>query len=267
MKGEEKTMKIKTYYKLARPDGWDFYTGETINYRENIGKVVSIPDEGYYILCSDLVIHASLNPNDCFVGASIPCSAYEVEGNPVIETSEKCGFVKLRVVKEILDLDSLFGWKYSEVINPINPLKIKANKVTKKEISLVKEWDSVWDFLKASVFGSAWGSVCASVWDSISYTLGTCIRDIVWLSVVNSLGDSVSDNIEDGIVSAYIGSLFPKIRKWKYFQNKKSYPFQPVAELWEKGFIPNFDGKIWRLYAGMKKEIVWKAKIVWEETL
>jgi len=31
------------YYKLARPDGWDFYTGKTINYREGIGKIVNAP--------------------------------------------------------------------------------------------------------------------------------------------------------------------------------------------------------------------------------
>ena len=224
-----KTMKIKTYYKLARPDGWDFYTGKRINYRDNIGKIVSIFDKRIYALCSDSVIHASCNPNDCFVGASIPCSAYEIEGNPVIKSNHKCGFIKLKVIKEILDLDTLFGWKYSEAINPINPLKIQANKVTKKEIALVKKWDSV----RASVWASVGASVRASVRDSV----GASVR-------------------------AYIGSLFPNIKKWKYIDHKEGeYPFKPSVDLWKRGLVPSFDGNIWRLHAGIEAKIVWEGKL------
>lgn len=216
---------MKTYYKLAKPSGWDFYTGRTINYRENIGEIVSIPDKKKYALCSNSVIHASANPDDCFIGASIPCSAYQVEGNPVIESSKKCGFIKLKVIKEIFDLNTLFSWKYSEAINPIHPLKIQANKVTKKEIALVKKWDSI----RAS------------------------IRD----SVRNSVRDSVGDS-----VWAYMGSLFPNIKKWKYIDHKEGeYPFQPAVELWKKGFVPGFDGKKWRLHAGKKAKIVWEGKL------
>ncbi|MGA2465254.1 MAG: hypothetical protein ABSH06_12990 [Thermodesulfobacteriota bacterium] len=31
----------RKFYKLARPDGWDFPSGKTINYRDNIGKVIN----------------------------------------------------------------------------------------------------------------------------------------------------------------------------------------------------------------------------------
>lgn len=31
-------------YKIARPNGWDFYTGATVNYRKNIGKIVKWSD-------------------------------------------------------------------------------------------------------------------------------------------------------------------------------------------------------------------------------
>lgn len=34
---------MKKYYKLAKPDGFDWYTGKTINYRESIGKIVTVP--------------------------------------------------------------------------------------------------------------------------------------------------------------------------------------------------------------------------------
>ena len=65
------------YYKLARPDGFDFHTGRTVNYRANIGATVTAPDYEHTAECGH-GLHYSANPNDCFVGAKIPCSAYEV---------------------------------------------------------------------------------------------------------------------------------------------------------------------------------------------
>ncbi len=91
-------------YKLARPDGYDFYTGKTINYRENIGGVVKCPNPNPKLgTCSNGVMHASKNPNDCFVGAKIPCSAYLVEGKPRCGDKTKQGFTELRILEEILD--------------------------------------------------------------------------------------------------------------------------------------------------------------------
>ena len=57
--------------------------------------------------------------------------------------------------------DLILGYKLSEVINPINPLltKQRREKVTDKEIELLKQWGTVWD----SVRGSVWDSVCESV--------------------------------------------------------------------------------------------------------
>ena len=219
-------MKKVIAYKLAQVDGWDFYTGRTINYRENIGKIVRCPNPNPTLgICSNGVIHASKNPNDCFIGASIPCSAYKVEGKPVCGDKTKWGFIELKVLEEVINLDQLFGWKYNEAIKPINPLRRKV-KPTQKDIKLLKVWDSVWD------------GVWASVWDSM------------WASVRDSVGDSVR---------AYIGSLFPNIKSWKYIHHKKGqYPFQSVIDLWERGLTPSFDGKTWRLHSGRKAEIVFQ---------
>ena len=239
---------IQKYYKLARPEGWDFYTGETINYRENIGKTVSIPDKGNYELCSGSVIHASIKPNDCFIGAEIPCSAYQVSGRPVIESSEKCGFIKLKVIKEITELDDLFGWRYNEVLNPLNPQKIRAKKVNEKDLMLLEKWGSIWD----SVGDSVWDSVGDSVWDSV----WDSVRGSVWGSVGGSVWDSVRGSVR-GSVGAYIGTLFPSIEKWKYIKHKKGeYPFQPSVDLWQRGFVPSFDGQLWRLHTGKEAKIV-----------
>ena len=213
------------FYKLARPDGWDFYTGSTINYRENIGKVVRPPQKGKIELCSSTAIHASREPNQCFIGSKIPCSAYLVSGKPYAEDEDKCGFKQLRIIKE-LQPEKLFKWNYKEACNPTNPLAIKPpEKIIKKHIGLLKQWDSV----------------------------GYSVRDSVGYSVWYSVGDSVRDS-----VWAYIGWMFKDVIKdW---QNK--YPLQPSVDLWKTGLVPSFDGEKWRLHGGEKADILWGGKDV-----
>jgi len=162
-------LKANQYYKLAMPSGWDFYSGRTINYRDSIGKTVKVSDgSGEPALCTATVLHASKNPNDCFIGAKIPCSAYIVEGKPVVHDKTKAGFKELRVVREIKDLGVLFKWRYSEAINPVHPFKIAPpKKITDEHVRLLREWASVRDSVEASVVASVWDSVEASVMASV----------------------------------------------------------------------------------------------------
>jgi hypothetical protein len=165
------------------------------------------------------------------------------------------------------------GYKLSEALFPVNPLKIEAGPVTDEEIDLLKKWDSVW----GSVWVSVWVSVRDSVWDSVRDSVldSVCdsIRDSVWGSVCDSVWggvwvsvlDSVRNSIRDsvwGSVWAYISSLYPGIKTWKRIDHPKGEnPFQPCIDLWHRGFVPSFDGKIWRLHAGEKAEIVWEGEI------
>jgi hypothetical protein len=228
-------MRTAKFYKLARPDGWDFKTGKTINYRENIGKIVYCPNQkDTPKLCSNTVIHASRKPNQAFIGAAIPCSVYRVEGRPVVEEGSaqklegKCGFKQLLVLEEIQqeNLDELFGWKYSEACNPVNPLKLVAPEIGNAQIQLLQYW----------------ASVGASVGDSI----GASIRDSVGASVWAS-------------VWAYIGLCFPKIKTWRYApKNIKGYPYQPCVDLWRQGIIPSYDGTTWRLHTNTDARIAFE---------
>ena len=72
--------------------------------------------------------------------------------------------------------------------------------------------------------------------------------------------DLVSESVSD-LIWAYIGSLFPKIEKWKHCEhiNPVGYPFQSGVQLWNMGIVPSFDGKIWRLHT--KNGIAWEGKI------
>ena len=237
----------ETFYKLARPDGFDFYTGETINYRENIGKDVRPPKKGKACLCSDTCLHASKNPNDAFVGARIPCSVFRVEGTPGAEDQTKAGFRQLRVVEE-LDPEKVFEWRYAEAINPFNPFSVSPPKIIDKHILLLKKWGSVWD----SVRGSVWDSIGDSVWASV--------RGSVWDSIGDSVGDSVRDSVRDSVwdsVWGYIGHIFqPSVPKWR-----KEYPYQSAIDLWRVGLVPSYDGKVWRLHGGKNVEILWEGTI------
>ena len=73
-----------------------------------------------------------------------------------------------------------------------------------------------------------------------------------WASVRASVWDSVR---------AYNGTFFVLPREsWKYTENIKTeeYPFQCLATLWERGLVPSFDGKKWRLHGGKDAEILYE---------
>ena len=134
----------------------------------------------------------------------------------------------------------LTGWNVKEAFNPINPLKLKTKRISKKKLlELLKQSASVGASVRASVGDSVWASVWVSVRDSV--------WDSVWASVGASVGDSVW---------AYTGGLFPNITQWKYAEKLGPDPWRPFLTLWYAGYVPSFDGKTWRLHAGKDAKIV-----------
>jgi hypothetical protein len=130
----------------------------------------------------------------------------------------------------------------------VNPFKLTAPEVGPKQIALLQKWDSVWD--------SVWASVGDSVWASVGASVGASLWAPAWASVGNSVWDSVRNSV-GASVGAYTGS-FLKIPVWKYVKHPKGkYPYQPLVDLWNQGFVPSFDGTTWRLHAGPKAAIVY----------
>lgn len=99
-------------------------------------------------------------------------------------------------------------FNFAEVIQPVNPLKIRKHKVTKKDIENLKNWASLWDSLRDSVFNSVFDSLWA-------YTSSLFPNIKKWKYI----------DREEGI-----------------------NPFQHAIDLWRCGFVPSFDGKIWHLH-------------------
>jgi len=256
-------------YKLTYPDGYDFYSG-SINYREAIGSTIRVHDyDPPEVGVCGKGLHASKNPNDCFAIAKIPCAAFRVKGiDLIVKDEEESRFQSLKVIEEIFDLDKLFGWKYSELINSANPFMIPTPEITDEHIRLLGNWISIINKIKG---------ISELIW----YSIGNSVKDVViiagdyvWGNIGKRCGDYIRNSAKDigptcesawditwNITWAYIGSLFPDIKKWKGINHKPGeYPFQSAVDLWNMGLIPSFDGNTWRLHAGPKGEIVYARK-------
>ena len=153
------------------------------------------------------------------------------------------------------------------IIKPIiNPFEINCKEVTQQDIDNLNKWDSVVARVRASVLDSVldsvgdwvWASVRDSVWDSV----WASVRASVWASVRDSVWDSVGASVRGGVrdsAIAYTLSFFNLDGKWQGFENVKGNPFQSCIDLWEKGLVPSFDGKIWRLHS--KNGILYESEV------
>ena len=150
------------------------------------------------------------------------------------------------------------------VIKPIkNSLLVerKHPEPSAEEISLLKSWASVWASVgasvRASVGASVWDSVWYSVWDSVWASVWDSVWGSIWGSVWGSVWASVWASVRAS-VGAYISSFFA-LDEWQLNGKPvRENPFQPAIDLWEAGLVPSFDGKIWRLHAGKKAQIVYE---------
>jgi len=135
--------------------------------------------------------------------------------------------------------------RLKNLIHPFNDIPM-VKKPTKQHIKLLKQWgsvgasvkDSVWASVGASVKDSVWASVGASVrasvgasvrasvGDSVGASVRVSVRDSVWDSVGVSVRDSVWDSVGVSVrdsVWGYVGYNFKISRnKWKYTKNIKT---------------------------------------------
>ena len=152
----------------------------------------------------------------------------------------------------------------------VHPFKdVKKKKVSKKDIENLKKWDSagfhsvwdsVWDYARDSVRGSVgesvrgsvgFHSVGDSVLGSVRGSVGDSVRGSVWGFVEGFVGGSMRISVWD-FVWAYCSSFF-QLDKWKGVN-----PFQCGIDLWNRGFVPSFDGEVWRLHQGVNAEVVYE---------
>jgi len=273
---------MEPIYKLTKPNGYDFYS-DSINYAKNIGKIIRVDDYAPSSAGIDAKgLHASKNPNNCFIRANIPCRAFEVEGIDKITSDELEGrYQALRVIREIHDLNKLFGWDYEQAINMVNPFKTKAApQIGTSQLALLKQVTKIKHRIMRSVWNAVGVIVGNAIWDNISNeitsTVGAKIKaefcklipdialdaeleaawDISWHIVWDATWEALCP-----AVAAYLGSFF-KAEKWKHISDDETYPFQPYVDLWKQGLVPaRYEGNVWRLYGGPKAEVIWKGVV------
>ena len=182
-------------------------------------------------------------------------SVFEVEvGGRSKEFNQfKRRYEEITVVRELSDdeikegllaCEESEGYKVYESCRPINPFTVETIPLDEAK-KMLTEWKKVRD------------SVSDSVMDSVEDSVGDSVGDSVWDSVGASVWASVGDSVMDS-VWAYISSLFPNIKKWKYVSHEDGVnPFQSGIDLWKGGYVPSFDGKTWRLHT--------RSGIVWED--
>ena len=136
------------------------------------------------------------------------------------------------------------------IVKPIvHPFRLpKVELVTDEQIAWLKQWASVVDSVRASVWVSVRASVGESVWDSVGASVRASVGVSVWASVWASVRDSVWASVRAS-VGAYTSS---------FFSVKYDYDFSPCIKLVEAGLVPSLDGTTWRLHSGKKADVVYE---------
>ncbi len=172
---------------------------------------------------------------------------------------------------------------FKEIVEPliikpiVKPFELpKVEQVTDEQIGWLKEWASVWASVRDSVRDLVWSSVRDLVRDSVRDLVWSSVRDLVGASVWDSVGssiwalvgDSVRDLVLDSVRDLVGASVWASVRDsvWasvgayfsSFFAINYKYNFSSVANLWNAGLVPSFDGKVWRLHSGKSADIVYE---------
>jgi len=224
------------YYKLARPDGWDFWTGNTINYKDKIGKIVRRKDTGNLKLCSNTCLHASQNPEQAFLGrTTIPCSMFLVDGKPYKENGVIIGFKQLRVLEE-LNPANVFKWRYEEVCYLTNLFTVKPNEITNRLYSRDGE-STLEKFRKSQII------IQNTVKNEAQFIVFNVIQNMIlksfWKNKHWSINQGNVWTMIQRTIWIYVGYIFQHtIPQWKI------YPYQSIVSLWKSGLVPSSEDEI-----------------------
>jgi len=215
--------------------------------------------DGFYAVDFNGLVYA-LNKD----GKKHPVFEVEVGGRSKEFNQFKRRYEEITIVRELSDdeikegllaCEEKEGYRVYEACYPVHPFEVNPMPLEDAK-KLLQEWKKVWALIMDSVWDSVWNSVRDSIWNSVSASVWDSVGASVWDSVWDSVSASVWDSVMDSIW-AYISSLFPNIKKWKYVNHEDGVnPFQSCIDLWKGGYVPSFDGKTWRLHT--KDGIVWE---------
>jgi hypothetical protein len=164
------------------------------------------------------------------------------------------------------DLDGFLDYFDTLPADPIDP--------TDADIALLKQWaaykaDPANEDAKGAdgeypwVGDTIWNDAAGYLNDTFGEVYGQCPGPTVVRGIEAATGETLDSATEDYAGSSvgereFLGSFFTNTAKWSA-SGTSEYPYQPIADLWTRGFIPSFDGTTWRLSSGREGTIVYAA--------
>ena len=276
----------REYFKMTRLDGWDVYTGNSVNYRDNIGQIVYPREEWTSEKWGTEGLLYALDAGNAFNALLYfrhqwPFSLFRVKGIPVIESDEYNrdvpGFLKLDIIKEINVLNCFLVPK--ERLGGIDAFEIKT--LTKINDGIMDEYNR-FQKTREGIIPSIWNSVP----DLHDQSLLARIIFPYLVRFYGGLGERILDQAFPNVWAKSHSSNFPynerdpfmrasmlelayahygwivsnTIDEWAFIEDdNKGYPFQPVIDLLLAGVVPSFDGNYWRINAfdGQRIKTLW----------
>ena len=136
------------------------------------------------------------------------------------------------------------------LVNLINPLQVIHPPINNNVIKLAMEWAELHNNFDDVFWGNLELDKDSQVIFHIlrnSYNI-KAIASHVHGTLVNKYRIFGGYDSVNNFKNAYLYSLFC---------NNKSYAFKSCVELWNLGFIPSFDGTIWRIHCGAKADVLY----------
>lgn len=246
-------------YKAVRLDRTSHYDKET---KWRVGAVVKVDNPDPAKTVCGRGIHTSLHLLDVIGFQLGPSRYYKCEPLDVIATDElKMRSSAVRVISEIgkREQDEIAGFKLWEINHPVNPFTLNPKRIDNLS-TLVSQWDLVWHSISLSLWPSIGGTIQTGVHKTTMrslYTPMVCLvgDSIEYFDMKPSKRYSVLTSIEAAIYG-YISGLFPRIRLWRHAEVLGPYPWKSLLTMWHSGYVPSFDGEVWRVHTGPKARIV-----------
>jgi hypothetical protein len=165
------------------------------------------------------------------------------------------------------DLDGFWAWFDTLPVEPLTP--------TEDDIDLLRQWarykadpanadnkgaDDAYPWAGDSIFNDA----AQYLNDRFGEIYGQCPGPTV-VRGIEATGVTLDAATEDKVGSSvgekeFLGIFFTNTTRWSA-SGSADYPYQAIAELWKRGFIPSFDGTTWRLSSGHEGSIVYAATL------
>jgi len=118
---------------------------------------------------------------------------------------------------------------------------------TQVDIDNLNRWINIWDRSRDYRSSSIYSSL-----DRFSGDIGGSIN-IIERSIKEGFGDRL-ENIATSVYEVYIAS---------FFDIEYEFDISPIDELFNRGFVPTFDGYTWRLISGVDLKVVFSQHVAW----